>query len=142
MANFAKLDKNNIVTTIDVVHNRELLDENLEEQESIGIQYLKNFYDEPNGVWVQCSYNGNFRGKYPCLGWTYDSVKDVFKSPKPFPSWVWSDTESEWKAPVPKPGMERPHVKWDENTISWVDHYLEGEDGYEEWIERKRSGGI
>lgn len=132
MAHFAKLDANNVVINIDVVHNRELLDENLEEQESIGIQFLKNHYNEPNSVWVQCSYNANFRGRYPGVGWTYDSSEDVFKSPKPYPSWVWNSTDAEWEAPVAIPGPERPHVRWDEDTETWVDNNIEGDD---EWIE-------
>ena len=86
---------------------------------------------------MQCSYNANFRGRYPSVGWSYDSSKDVFKSPKPFPSWVWNDTDFKWDAPVPVPGSDRPHVKWDEDTKTWVDNNIEGDD---EWIANTGTG--
>ena len=33
------------------------------------------------GKWKQTSYNGNFRGTYAGIGFTYDSVNDVFVAP-------------------------------------------------------------
>ena len=60
MAHFAKLNDLNIVETVLVVDNINLMShENIEEEE-IGIQYLKNIFGE-NTRWVQTSYNSNFR---------------------------------------------------------------------------------
>ena len=44
MAHFAKLNENNIVTEVLVVDNKDILDENGVEQESVGIQFLKNLF--------------------------------------------------------------------------------------------------
>jgi hypothetical protein len=33
------------------------------------------------GTWLQCSYNGNFRGAYPDMGWSYDPDLDQFIPP-------------------------------------------------------------
>jgi len=37
------------------------------------------------GEWKQTSYNGNFRGRYAGIGYTYDPVLDEFVAP-PEPS--------------------------------------------------------
>ena len=35
------------------------------------------------GVWLQTSYNGNFRGTYAGLGYLYDPTIDEFVPPTP-----------------------------------------------------------
>jgi hypothetical protein len=57
MASFAKLNSANIVITVESVVNEVLKDSNGIEQESIGIQFLRTLYNEPNAVWKQTSYN-------------------------------------------------------------------------------------
>jgi len=79
MAHFAKLDENNIVISVIVVHNNELLDENGTESEQKGIDYCVNLL---GGVWVQTSYNANIRFKYAGIGDTYDKNRDAFIAPK------------------------------------------------------------
>jgi len=34
-----------------------------------------------NGTWIRTSYNGNIRGTYAGIGFTYDSETDVFVAP-------------------------------------------------------------
>jgi hypothetical protein len=34
-----------------------------------------------NGTWIRTSYNGNMRGTYAGIGFTYDSENDVFVPP-------------------------------------------------------------
>ena len=34
-----------------------------------------------NGTWIRTSYNGNMRGTYAGIGFTYDSENDVFVAP-------------------------------------------------------------
>jgi hypothetical protein len=51
MANFAKLDNNNIVITVESVVNEVLKDSNGIEQEQLGIDFLKTLYNEPNANW-------------------------------------------------------------------------------------------
>jgi hypothetical protein len=78
MAHFAQLNENNIVTQVIVVHNNELLDNNIE-LEAKGIDFCVNLL---GGTWIQTSYNANFRGKYAGIGDTYDAVNDVFVAPE------------------------------------------------------------
>jgi hypothetical protein len=80
MAHFAWLDANNTVTQVSVVDNVNLLDENGNESEAVGIAYLTSVHGAGK-VWKQTSYNGNFRGKYAGLGDTYDADLDEFVSP-------------------------------------------------------------
>lgn len=77
MAHFAKIE-NGIVREVIVVNNEVLLDENGLEQELIGSQFCTDTF---GGVWVQTSYNGNFRGTYAGVGMTYDLELDLFTSP-------------------------------------------------------------
>jgi hypothetical protein len=75
MAHFARIE-DGIVQEVIVVNNEVLLDKNGIEQESIGSQFCTDTF---GGVWVQTSYNGNFRGAYAGLGMTYDGT--VFIAP-------------------------------------------------------------
>ena len=34
-----------------------------------------------SGTWTRTSYNGNIRGTYAGIGYTYDSLNDVFVAP-------------------------------------------------------------
>lgn len=122
MAHFAKLDSNNKVIHISVVDNKELLDQDGNEVEELGIQYLAQLHDHAN--WKQTSYNGNFRGGYAGLGETYDVEIDKFISAKPFPSWSLNKLTGKWEAPVKKPDEENLYV-WSEETQSWIEDEFE-----------------
>lgn len=116
MAHFAKIE-NNIVVDIHVVDNINLLDENGIEQEQIGINYLKSLWG--NQRFVQCSYNGNIRKRYPGIGYSYDETNNVFLTPKPFASWILNEN-FDWVAPVEMPVVEFPQEAfWNEETLSW-----------------------
>jgi hypothetical protein len=65
-------------------------------------------------LWVQTSYNNNFRGKYANVGDTWDGTN--FISAQPHPSWI-LDTSNMWQAPVSMP--ETDHIRWNEDTLSW-----------------------
>lgn len=81
MAHFAWLNDDNIVYQVSVVDNVNLLDENGNESEAVGIAYLTQVHGAGK-TWKQTSYNGNFRGKYAGAGDVFDSVNDVFVSPQ------------------------------------------------------------
>lgn len=119
MAHFAKLDENNVVLEVHVVHNNELLDENGVEQEQRGIDFLINW---SNGylVWKQTSYNGTFRKNYAGIGYTYDPQRDAFIPPKPFPSWTLNEQTCLWEPPVPYP-TDGNLYQWDEISINWLE---------------------
>jgi hypothetical protein len=76
MAHFAKIE-NGFVTSVIVVNNEILLDEDGVEQESIGATFCAETF---GGEWVQTSYNANFRSKYASPGDKWDGTN--FVSPK------------------------------------------------------------
>ena len=79
MAHFAKLDSNNIVTTVIVVSNDDCGGGEFPASEAIGQAFLASI--GLDGVWKQTSYNANFRGKYAGIGFTYDAELDEFVAP-------------------------------------------------------------
>ena len=81
MATFAKIGLNSKVISTLSVHNNELLDSNGVEQEVNGITFLTNLTGW--SIWVQTSYNGNFRKNHAGIGYTYDEDRDAFIPPKP-----------------------------------------------------------
>lgn len=83
MAHFAKLDNNNVVITVVSVVNEVLKDSNGVEQEQLGIDFLRNLYNEPNAIWRQTSYNKNFRKNFASIGYRYNEQEDAFIPPNP-----------------------------------------------------------
>ena len=128
MASFSKLNSQNIVLKVESVVNDVIQDSNGIEQESIGIEFLKNLYNEPNSIWKQTSYNTRggvhvlggtpFRKNFAGIGYTYDEDKDAFIPPKPYPSWILNETTCLWEAPVVKPEGEEMYT-WNETNQTW-----------------------
>jgi hypothetical protein len=128
MASFAKLNSENIVTTVVSVVNEVLKDSNGIEQETIGIQFLKTLYNEPNAIWKQTSYNTNggvhslggtsFRKNHAGIGYTYDSNRDAFIPPKPYNSWILNEQTCLWNAPVARPDDNNKYT-WNEEILNW-----------------------
>jgi hypothetical protein len=129
MASFAKLNSENIVTTVVSVVNEVLKDSNGIEQENIGIEFLKTLYNEPNAIWKQTSYNthGNvhslggipFRKNHAGIGYTYDSNRDAFIPHKPFNSWILNEQTCNWDAPVARPNDNNIY-SWNEEIQNWT----------------------
>ena len=126
MAHFAKLDDNNVVIEVVVVNNAVITDENGQEQEQLGIDFLKNLYNEPDSVWVQTSYNGNFRANMADAEYTYDPQNDVFIPPAPYDNWVLDTTTYKWKTPVNYPSITTIgdpsvslYITWDQDNVQW-----------------------
>ena len=128
MASFAKLNSENIVITVVSVVNEVLKDSNGIEQESIGIEFLRTLYNEPNAIWKQTSYNTRdgvhnnggtpFRKNHAGIGFTYDSQRDAFISQKPYNSWVLNEQTCNWDAPISKPQDNNRYI-WNEQTLLW-----------------------
>jgi hypothetical protein len=118
MAYFAKLDSDNIVTRIDVVANDVLLDDNNNEVEQNGIDFLRDFYGDANGVWVQTSYNGTIRKNYAGVGYKWDSAKDGFVPPKPHNGWTLDSATCQWQPPTACPDDGNPYI-WDDVNEEW-----------------------
>jgi len=68
-------------------------------------------------LWVQTSYNNNFRKQFAGKGFTYDKAKDKFIAPQPFPSWS-LDSNDDWQAPTAMPDDGKKYY-WDEPSTSW-----------------------
>lgn len=125
MAHFAEINENNIVTAVYVVANEELLDNGIEVEQK-GIDFLKNTFNNPNGKYVQTSYNNRFRNVYASIGSVYNETRDIFIPLKPYASWVWDEQLVRWIPPVPKPEVsENIHLIWDEMTQSWFQRVME-----------------
>ena len=102
MSHFAKLN-NNTVTEV-IVSEQDFINSG-----AVGDSFL----------WIQTSYNGNFRKNYAAVGYTYDKTKDAFIAPKPYPSWTLVEDTCQWEAPTAMPDDGQAYT-WDEDTTSWV----------------------
>ena len=101
MSHFAKIDKDNIVTEVIVA-----------EQDFINSGKVGDAF-----LWVQTSYNNNFRKQFAGIGCTYDKINDVFISPKPYESWT-LDASFDWQPPTAYPD-DGKRYNWNEDTQSW-----------------------
>ena len=103
MSHFAKIDSNNIVTEIHVA-----------EQDFINSGRVGDSF-----LWVQTSYNNNFRKQFAGIGDTYDKAKNKFIKLKPYASWT-LDASDDWQPPVAHPDDSK-FYEWNEDTTNWVE---------------------
>ena len=101
MSHFAKVE-NGVVTDV-IVAEQDFINSGI-----VGDSFL----------WVQTSFNGNFRGCFAGVGSTYDKQKDVFIPNTVFESWVLNEDTCQWEAPVAYPEDDKMY-KWNEETQSW-----------------------
>lgn len=87
------------------------------EDPSKGISLCQESFGKDT-TWVQASYAGNIRKKYPGIGDLYDDRNDAFISPQPFPSWS-LDKNFDWQAPVPIPDDGKEY-EWNEEEQKWT----------------------
>jgi len=104
MSHFAKVDGNNIVTEV-IVSEKDFINSG-----AVGDEFL----------WVQTSYNGNFRKNHAVVGFTYDKVRDAFIPPQLWPSWTLNELTCQWETDIPYPTTEGMYI-WNEETTSWVE---------------------
>jgi hypothetical protein len=115
MAHYAFLDDNNIVTEVIVGRN--------EDEVVDGISDWEAYYGEFRGQrCLRTSYNGNIRGTYAGIGYSYNDAEDIFITPQPFPSWTRNG--SFWEAPTPMP-TDGQIYRWVEDDLNW--QVIEGE---------------
>ena len=101
MTHFVKIDSTNTVTE-GIVAEQDFINSGL-----VGDSFL----------WVQTSYNNNFRKQYAGVGYTYDKANDVFISPKPYASWT-LDASFDWQPPTAMPVDDKMYT-WNESTKAW-----------------------
>ena len=104
MSHFAKIDKDNVVTEV-IVAEQDFINSG-----EVGDSFL----------WVQTSYNNNFRKQFAGIGFTYDKTNDVFIISQPFPSWT-LDASFDWQPPTVMPDDDKRY-SWNEDTTSWDDY--------------------
>jgi hypothetical protein len=98
MAHFAQLDDEGYVIHVSVVRNEDILNGDGEEEEQVGIAFLRSVHGK-NTNWVQCSYNARIRRRYPGVGMRYDALLDAFIPAQPDPTWLLNPTSLDWEAP-------------------------------------------
>ncbi|WP_341715304.1 hypothetical protein [Limnobacter sp.] len=124
MAHYAFINENNIVTEVIVGKDEDDLDTLPE-----GFADWEEWYGDFRGqTCKRTSYNtianahtGDgtpFRGNYAGIGFSYDTVNDVFLAPQPYPSWVLNETTWTWEAPVAYPTDGEAYI-WNENQGNW-----------------------
>jgi hypothetical protein len=110
MAHFAKIDNNNIVTEV-IVAEQDFINSGV-----VGDSFL----------WIQTSFNSNFRKNFAGNGMTYDKTRDAFLHPKPYPSWTLVEATCQWIAPTVMPD-DGKRYDWNEtnyqadNSTGWVE---------------------
>lgn len=122
MAHYALIDNNNIVvhviTGVDETETQLDLDGSL-----VGgsAEAWEEFYSSrPWFDGLTCkrtSYNHKIRKQYAGIGYTYDSVADVFIIPQPYPSWN-LDSNYDWQPPTPMP-TDGLMYYWNEQARDW-----------------------
>ena len=129
MAHFAQLDENNVVTQVIVVSNDDTSDNNGVESESIGVAFCQQLLGADTN-WKQTSYNGNMRGNYAGIGYTYMSnvatlgvgSTDIFIQQQPYASWSIGVGTAQWYAPIPEPALTDDQIaagsyyEWNESA--------------------------
>ena len=75
MAHYALVDEG-IVRNVITIANAAIDDLPFPESEPVGVAFIATLPDlaAQAGDWMQCSYNGNFRGVYPGMGFAFDGT--------------------------------------------------------------------
>ena len=112
MAHFAKIGMNGKVIRVLTMGDKDMLNADGVEDESVGQQYLERHNNWPAPMWIQTSYNTSqnkhksgdnskaLRGNYAGIGYTWDEDNNIFWSKKPYPSWVKDTSDAQWHSPI------------------------------------------
>jgi len=142
MAHFAKISEQNEVLQVLTLDDKDCVNSEGVETESVGQTYLETHNNWPAHLWIKTSYNTlnnthrlggtPFRGNYAGIGYTWDSENQIFWPPKPYPSWVKNTTTALWVSPIgdsPELTEEQSNqnqafthqwrYSWDETNQQW-----------------------
>ena len=137
MAHFAKISDTSKVLTVLRLNNKDMLNADGVEDESVGQQYLERHNNWPAEKWIQTSYNTfggthklggtPLRGNYAGIGYTWDEDNNIFYSKKPYASWVLNTTTATWHSPIgdapddltDEEKAAGTHYVWNEGTGAW-----------------------
>lgn len=118
MAHFAQIGPLGLVLDVINIANDDCGGGTFPESEPIGQAFIKSL--NIDGLWLQTSYNSNFRHSYAIPGSQYDDDADLFIVPQPYPSWI-LDADYNWQAPTPCPDDPSKKYIWDESTLQWIE---------------------
>ena len=145
MAHFAKLGSNSKVIQVLTLDNKDMLNADGKEDESVGQQYLEKHNNWPAQMWIQTSYNTRggkhydnktgelsadqskaLRGNYAGIGHIWDEDNNIFYGKKPYTSWVLNTTTASWHSPIgdapeltDEEKADISHYEWNEADKSW-----------------------
>ena len=131
MAHFAKLGANGKVIQVLTLDNKDMLNADGVEDESVGQQYLETHNNWPAQMWIQTSYNTYnnqhtnggtpLRGNYAGIGYEWDEDNQIFWPKRPFTSWVKDISIADWKSPIgDAPALTEEQTSQNEaGTHSW-----------------------
>lgn len=152
MASFAKLDENNLVTSIVKVADKNTSTEGGIEKESIGLVWLVqqtgHYYWKKYSIHmfkgVHSEGKNSFRANAAQVGWYYNPQYDIFHPPLPTDddgdgchSFTLNPTTGWWDPPIPKPELSENEIqnnlcyRWDESTYQ--------EDNTQGWVLKDKS---
>ena len=145
MAHFAKLGANGKIIQVLTLDNKDMLNADGVEDESVGQQYLETHNNWPAQMWIQTSYNTAggqhrnggtpFRGNYAGIGYTWDEDNQIFWPKQPYASWTKNTSTASWDSPITYPsvtddGQDPVVFTWDiywnesgyqaDNSKGWV----------------------
>ena len=138
MAHFAKIGMNGKVIQVTTMSNEVMKDDQGNEVEAKGQEWLERHNNWPKQMWIQTSYNTSqnkhssgddskaFRGNYAGIGYTWDEDNQIFWPKQPFPSWVKDLDTASWKSPIgDAPELTEEEIEedkrynWNEGTQAW-----------------------
>ena len=143
MAHFAKIGMNGKVIQVLTMDNEEMKDDNGNEVEAKGQEWLERHNNWPAQMWIQTSYNTlsnkhytngvesedqskAFRGNYAGIGFEWDEDNNIFWPKKPFASWIKNLTTASWQSPIgDAPELtdeqiaDNKYYSWNEDNQSW-----------------------
>jgi len=137
MAHFAKLGANGKVISVLTLDNKDMLNADGVEDETVGQQYLQLHNNWPAEMWIQTSYNTQnnehklggtpFRGNYAGLGYIWDEDNQIFWPKKPYASWVKNTSTARWQSPIgDAPALTAEQESQNEaKTHQWGYHWNE-----------------
>ena len=143
MAHFAKISEENEVLTVLTVDNKDLLNDEGVETESVGQAYLEKHNNWPAHLWIQTSYNTlsgqhknggtPLRGNYAGIGMIYDEDNDIFIHKKPYASWTLNVSEARWQSPIgDAPNFTEEQTSQNEaGTHLWIYNWNESEQSWD-----------
>jgi len=84
MAHFALIDSYNVVREVIVISNADCGGGDFPASEPVGQAFINGPHPHClnlEGIWLQTSYSGSFRGCYAGDSFSYDPVADIFVPP-------------------------------------------------------------